>query len=396
MSTLADLRATVDWYDAKIAKEDDEDRKTDLKTKRDDAEVKLQAAMEKVSQADIKPIASPSQGYSNTKAIEHELHSIPEFAGNNPTETESFIDRLSQAHTILVTQVDPSLEKTFIRCATLRLSRNVYKHLMNSKKTVDKFEDLKSFLQDHYAAKINAVQAMSKIFDIEFNEHMPYATYSTEITNAIKVGYRKVNAQFKEMNQGAQGDIDGESMALFFGGLMLANNIRTYNFDIFRDMLKDLDKVLNAEQIASSAEYYRHRTQSSQSSTFFGKPNQGNRKSTNQHNGKGKSGKVEDKDTKRDNGDKRDSRFERNDDRNVSNGQRNNGQPWWHGRKKKNRQGKAGNQNHSESKSVDKRENVTLKSNDARRTGEGNAFAVEPANHYSQNPNSVFESAHFH
>ena len=266
--SLKELRETVDWYETKIGAETDDARKNELKAKRDAVEQKLQAATEALSKQDIKPNVMNASQHSNVKAIEHALAAIPVFAGNNPTETETFIDRLSQAHTILVTKVDATLEPTFVRCATLQLGGNVYKHLTNSGKNVEKFEDLKTFLQDNYAAKINAVQAMSKIFDVPFDERQPYATYATQMTNAIKVGYRKVNAQYKEMTSSAV-DIDGETMALFFGGLMLANNIRSHNFDIFRDMLKDLDKTLNAEQIASSAEYYRHRTQSNQSSTFL-------------------------------------------------------------------------------------------------------------------------------
>ena len=321
MSTLADLRSTIDWFDGKIGKETDDARKDDLKSQRTAVEKKLQNMTDALSKADVKPVITHSsqQNYSNVKAIEHALASIPVFAGNNPNETETFIDRLSQAHTILVTKVDPGLESTFVRCATLQLGGNVYKHMVNSTKTVDKFEDLKNFLQDHYAAKINAVQAMSKIFDITFDERLPYATYATQMTNAIKIGYRKVNAQFKEMNPEATGDIDGESMALFFGGLMLANNIRSHNFDIFRDMLKDLDKTLNAEQIASSAEYYRHRTQSNQSSTFFGNPVRGNRKSTHQRDKKQKSDKPDNSSDKYDDEDKK--RAKRDNDRksNVKN-----------------------------------------------------------------------------
>ena len=318
MSTLADLRSTIDWFDGKIEKETDDARKDDLKSQRTAVEQKLQNMTDALSKADVKPVITHSsqQNYSNVKAIEHALASIPVFAGNNPNETETFIDRLSQAHTILVTKVDPALESTFVRCATLQLGGNVYKHMMNSTKTVDKFEDLKNFLQDHYAAKINAVQAMSKIFDISFDERLPYATYATQMTNAIKIGYRKVNAQFKEMNPEATGDIDGESMALFFGGLMLANNIRSHNFDIFRDMLKDLDKTLNAEQIASSAEYYRHRTQSNQSSTFFGNPMRGNRKPVQHRDKQHKNGKKDNRDTnndKYDNDDKK--RAQRDNDR---------------------------------------------------------------------------------
>ena len=151
MSTLAQLRETVDWYEAKIGAETDDARKNDLKAKRDAIEEKLQAATEALSKTDIKPNITNATQHSNVKAIEHALAAIPVFAGNNPTETETFIDRLSQAHTILVTKVDAALERTFVRCALLQLNGNVYKHLTNSATKVEKFEDLKNFLQEKFA-----------------------------------------------------------------------------------------------------------------------------------------------------------------------------------------------------------------------------------------------------
>ena len=398
MSTLGDLRSTIDWYDTKIADEGDNERKEELKAERQIVVKNMQTIMEAMTKADVKPVIQNTShsNYSNIKAIEHALAAIPIFAGNNPNETETFIDRLSQAHTILVTKVDAALEPTFIRCATLQLGGNVYKHLTNSTKTVEKFEDLKNFLQDHYAAKINAVQAMSKIFDITFEERLPYATYATQMTNAIKVGYRKVNAQFKEMNSEATGDIDGESMALFFGGLMLANNIRTHNFDIFRDMLKDLDKTLNAEQIASSAEYYRHRTQSDQSSTFFGNPNRGQPKPFNKRKGKSKGNKSDDKkygDDKNAKGSHDDRKRPPRDDNRSNNGngshnRRNNN-------RNRNRSGNPGKEGKDES---GERTQTTNMSDGNKPAYRPNAFIAEQGidNDNGNGEMSVFDAQHFH
>ena len=57
---MAEMRSTVDWYDTKIAAEEDADRKAKLIASRDKAEAKLEAAMEGLS-LEQKPTVSAAQ-----------------------------------------------------------------------------------------------------------------------------------------------------------------------------------------------------------------------------------------------------------------------------------------------------------------------------------------------
>ena len=99
---LIELRATIDWFSDRIAKEDDADEKADLKKKRKTLEKELEtAAKAKVQVAEQKHDTgnnSPQQRerYTHVKRIETALpaKNVPQFDGNDPAETESFLERL--------------------------------------------------------------------------------------------------------------------------------------------------------------------------------------------------------------------------------------------------------------------------------------------------------------
>ena len=181
MSTLADLRSTIDWFDGKIEKETDDARKDDLKSQRAAVEQKLQNMLDALSKVDVKPVvtnASAQQRYANSKQIETALSDIPRFDGNNPAETETFLDRLSQTHKILVTDIDPDLEGQFVKSAKLRLGPSVYKHLTNAGETIATMDEMTTFIRTHYSAKINAIQSFSKIFDNLWHSEFSPQNYS--------------------------------------------------------------------------------------------------------------------------------------------------------------------------------------------------------------------------
>ncbi len=408
MSNLADLRATVDWYDEKISKEEDDTRKDELKAERQIAVTNLQNAMESMSKMEIKPTIVSStnqQRYANVKQIETALNDIPRFDGNNPAETETFLDRLSQAHKILVTDVDTDLEGQFVKSAKLRLGPSVYKHLMNAGETIATMEEMTKFIRTHYSAKINAIQSFSKIFDIEFEPRLPYCTYATEITNVIKVAFRQLLKQYKEMNKESNDDMPAEVMSQFLGAFMTANHIRNHNPETYRDMIRELDTCLTAQRVANTATFYRHRLQQESTTTaFFGRQNA---KSSNERQAKN-NGQFNGQKSR--NGDKVDGnnrRNERSDDRNSNNDQRNNGQrnngqgrSGYKGKNydpnyKKNRRENTGNQN--ESKSTERRENVTSgATGSSQPVGQRKTYVAEPTSHYGPASESVFQSSHFH
>ena len=281
MPTLAEFRETIDWYDGKIAKEEEEDRKKELKKQRTKVEKQLEAAIVALVKNDVEQKYDTGNGpaaqrerYTHIKRIETALGNIPQFEGNDPAETESFLDRLEQAHKILVTDVDPTLEPDFVTTAKLRLGPSVYKHLSNAGDVLKTMDDVTKFIRTHYSAKINAVQSFSKVFDIDFDARLPYCTYATEVTNVLKVAFTQLEKQYREFQKNDAAEVPTDVLVQFFGALVMANKVQLHAPDTYRDMIRDLDTCLTAQQVANKATFYRHRLQQEGTTTaFFGRGN---------------------------------------------------------------------------------------------------------------------------
>ena len=277
---LAELRTTIDWYSERIANEDDADEKADLKKQRKVAEKELATAMKaKDTEVERKHdtgnnSAEQRERYTHVKRIETALGNVPQFEGNDPAETESFLDRLAQAHKILVTDVDPTLEPDFVTTAKLRLGPSVYKHLSNAGDVLKTMDDVTKFIRTHYSAKINAVQSFSKVFDIDFDPRMPYCAYATEVTNVLKVAFTQLERQYREFQKSDVAEVPTDVAVQFFGALVMANKVQVHAPETYRDMIRDLDTCLTAQQVANKATFYRHRLQQEGTATaFFGRGN---------------------------------------------------------------------------------------------------------------------------
>ena len=121
---------------------------------------------------------------------------------------------------------------------------------------------------------------MSKIFDVEFDEKAKFSVYAAAINEQLRTGYAAVNRLYKAVN-GTTDNIPGEELSYFFGGVLLANHLKSTHFSIFRDLIPDLDKCMNPTQLANRGEYYFDRLGNRNSSVFYGRSTNKNGETAN-------------------------------------------------------------------------------------------------------------------
>ena len=334
MSTIAEMRSTVDWYDTKIAAEQDAERKGKLIASRDMIESKLEAAMQGLS-LESKPTVPSAQiaHAQKVKAIESALHDVPLFRGTESNEAERFTARLNQMFHLLVTNNDVSLESDFVRLATMRLSEDVFQHLLQSAADISSFAKFKEVIKSTYGPKLNAVQQMNKLYDLEFDGKAKLSLFAQRCHETIRNGYVAMNAQWKKVKK-VDTDIPGEQVALFFGMCYMTQHIKNADFQLYRDVIRDLDEVMDPNQLASRAEYFKDRVGGPLvSNCLFGNRNGPRQK---EHKADGKRAKqAKAKDRKRDKrnddpveGDTDADNVGDDDQRRGKNSSRRNGQYW--------------------------------------------------------------------
>ena len=131
-----------------------------------------------------------------------------------------------------------------------------------------------------------------------------------KIHETIRVGYSSLNDQWKK-TKNVQTDITGEATAQYFGMCFFVQVLKNKDHQLHKDIIKDLESCLDANQLASKCQWFQDRVgPSPMSTTLFGNSfRSGNRRNEPKRgrNRKPKGAK----------GRKRDSSCESNDESNL-------------------------------------------------------------------------------
>ncbi len=296
--SLADLREMLEFLETKIEKADGE-AKTKLQQSHDSTLEAIKRLTDKLgTNADTPSSVTQAKG-QKIKMIENALSNVSIFTGAVSNEAETFCGRLSQIHKLLVTDGDQTLEADFVKFSKMRLSEPVFKHLTESKIDTSTFELFKKAITETFGPKLNAVQLINKLYDINFDEKMKFSIFAQKCHEVIRVGFTALNAQWKKA-KGTTDDISAEQTALFFGMSFMTQHIKNTNFRLFRDLVRELDEIFDPNQLAGRAEYFQDRMGGSYASShvLFNRNNRG-RRGNNPNGGSGtKTGTKPDSDDK--------------------------------------------------------------------------------------------------
>ena len=207
----------------------------------------------------------------NIKKISLALNDIPQYNGLNITETERYISKLNQFFTLLVSEIDPSLEVEFLSQIKLKLGDNVWKHLDTSRPDVSTFEKYKIFINTTYGGFQNAFQVVNRAFDIEFEPKEKFFIFSNKLTDELRTSLVAIKRHYGKLD--GDKELTSNEVIDFMGALCVSQKLKEHHWEIFRDMTNDFDKLKTANEVAQKAEFYRERLQGSTvgSSSFWGK-----------------------------------------------------------------------------------------------------------------------------
>ena len=298
--SLADLRSMIELLEKKLETAED-DAKTKLQASHDSCLEAIRRLTDKLGTNNDAVPSSISSRSQKIKMIENALSDVSIFTGAASNEAETFCGRLSQIHELLITQGDQDLEEQFVKFSMLRVSEPVFQHLMESKVDTSTFELFKKAIKETFGPKLNAVQLVNKLYDIDYDDKMKFSLFAQKIHECIRVGFAALNSQWKKAKNTSD-DISSEQTALFFGMAFMTQHIKNSNFRLFRDLVRELDEIFDPNQLASRAEYFQDRIGGSYASShvlFNNRNNSRGRRSSNTNGGKeAKTGTKPDSDDK--------------------------------------------------------------------------------------------------
>ena len=256
------LQSTISFLETKIESASAES-KPQYQTALSRAQSKLLELIEAVDTSpNTKDASSSSQTYkrnSQIKSIESAL-SDTSFKGLDINETTRFVERLEKIYIITVTGKDPTLEADFLDLVKLRLSDPVFKNLHASQVDVSTFIKLKNWLKTTYGGNFNAFQILQRAWDIEFKPEEKFSVYAQKVSEEMRTGAAAIQKQLSAVKGTAEtSTADIEFTLEFVAGLLVSNNLRSYCWPLYKDMVNDMDKMLTSAEVANKAEYYRER-----------------------------------------------------------------------------------------------------------------------------------------
>ena len=276
---LESIERAILGFEKKISKSTDENEKSKLAGYI--AQIREKLTENIVNQLSLSPAkksnktensSSDSKAFErNIKKISLALNDIPQYNGLNITETERYISKLNQFFTLLVSEIDPSLEVEFLSQIKLKLGDNVWKHLDTSRPDVSTFEKYKIFINTTYGGFQNAFQVVNRAFDIEFEPKEKFFIFSNKLTDELRTSLVAIKRHYGKLD--GDKELTSNEVIDFMGALCVSQKLKEHHWEIFRDMTNDFDKLKTANEVAQKAEFYRERLQGAivGSSSFWGK-----------------------------------------------------------------------------------------------------------------------------
>lgn len=264
--SFKELNAQIVFFKKQEVECTDEDERVILKDNIKNIYAKIKDI---VNKQDSEPILKTEANHQsqNAKLIERTLAAQPTFYGTDTVEAEGFLNKMDQLYILLVKEVDPSLESDFVMHAKLKFGSNVFSQMRASDEKLDTFVKFKKFITTRFAGQYNAFQRVSKIFDIPFNANDKYHVYSTKLTEELQSCVEAIREHYGNIDKSKP--LSAESVVEFFGGLLMAQKIKIADYQIYRDMVLDFDRLSSATTVAAKAEFYRERTGNASNSTFW-------------------------------------------------------------------------------------------------------------------------------
>ena len=255
---LDKLQSTITFLEEHI-KSSTGSTKTEYEASLVEAQAALKKTLTNINTAKA-PSATTTSEYRrnvNIKSIESAL-SESTFVGLDINETTRFIERLDKIYEITVKGVDLNLEADFVKLVKLRLSDTVFKNMQNSKADVSTFQNLKTWIKSTYGGNFNAFQLLQKAWDIEFKPTEKFSVYAQKVSEELRTALVSIQKQYKDINNASE-NLTIEALMEFIAGLLVSNNLRSYCFPLFKDMVNDMDRMQTAAEISNKAEFYRQR-----------------------------------------------------------------------------------------------------------------------------------------
>ena len=256
-----------------------------LKTKIKDIKATLKANMAVATppQAAAAPAAPPTYDLEMVKTMKENatIQNLLEVVRavqklNVGDSIERFVSELDQIHKV---EVEPqvgevqSLEAEFVRAAKRLLTFSMYEQMDKSGTNTTTWAEMKKYLVENHGSKITMFQHLNRLWKLEIKTDEKLTDYGARLEEQIHKASLHIMKKFGKDHKGNDDrpkDMAPEDVFKLIGAMLASLQVQKEHEDVFKSMIKNMDKHWSAGSLLADAQDYVDRLGANHNATKTG------------------------------------------------------------------------------------------------------------------------------
>ena len=256
-----------------------------LKTKIEDIKATLKANMAVATppQAAAAPAAPPTYDLEMVKTMKENatVHNLLEVVRavqklNVGDSIERFVSELDQIYKV---EVEPqvgdvqSLEAEFVRAAKRLLTFSMYEQMDKSGTNTTTWTEMKKYLVENHGSKITMFQHLNRLWKLEIKADEKLTDYGARLEEQIHKASLHIMKKFGKDHKGNDDrpkDMAPEDVFKLIGAMLASLQVQKEHEDVFKSMIKNMDKHWSAGSLLADAQDYVDRLGANHNATKTG------------------------------------------------------------------------------------------------------------------------------
>ena len=259
--------------------------KTALETKITGIKAALKATMVVATppQAAGAPAAQPTHDLDMVKTMKDTasiqnllevVRTVPKL--NVGDSIERFASELDQIYKVEVQpQLNeiPSLENEFVRAAKRLLTYSMYEQMDKSGTATTTWTQMKKYLVENHGSKITMFQHLNRLWQLEIKPDEKLTDYGARVEEQVHKASLHIMKKFSKDHKNLDNtpkDMSAEDVFKLIGAMLASLQVRKEHEDVFKSMIKGMDKHWTASALLADAQDYVDRLGANHNATKTG------------------------------------------------------------------------------------------------------------------------------
>ena len=265
-SKLIDLQLSKD----EKVKEQVDDLK--IFVKKLDAEIKRRKVEDKKKVAETKKVKTEGFAKDYTshkiKTMSHVIVTeVPVFSSGH--DVHVWLNKLESYYKLYVANDNSGvMEEHFIQTAKSRLCPEYLHSMLSTSDSIDKFEQMKSYMKKNHASKMSVFQILDTLWEMDQKESESFRDLGIRLDDKAAEAENIILAKFKEWTESKNENSQMNTNDIFklVSGQVFLQILKSKHSVIYNNICNDLDKTWSAKEIALKAMTFSDRMASSEDS----------------------------------------------------------------------------------------------------------------------------------